>query len=196
MKPGVLRSACTIVTLGLDRAEAIEPRAVLDAGDDIVVGPRRDFPAFMLEAGDLAVASRAHADAVPRLGAIGRDGEALVAGRDQLDRAVERLAASATSPVRGVICALEPKAPPTKWLMTRTLSGSMPSFLRRAVLEAVHELAGLVDRQFVVVPDRGRGEQLDRVVMLGRRGVGGVELDLGVVEAPSRRRRLSASLAS
>src|SRR5205814_895106 len=49
---------------GLDRAEAIEARAVLHAGDRVVVRPRADLLAFVNEAGDLAVAPRPHADAM------------------------------------------------------------------------------------------------------------------------------------
>ena len=88
-------------------------------------------------------------------------------------------AAKATSPVRGVNCALEPNAPPTNGLTTCTLSGSDAELLGDAVLQAVHELARLVDRQLAVAPRRRGGEQLDRVVMLGRRAVFGFELDLG-----------------
>src|SRR2546421_479079 len=66
-------------------------RALLDAGHHIGIGTRADFPAFMAVADDLAVALGAEPDVVARLGAIGRDGEALIARGDKLDRPVELL---------------------------------------------------------------------------------------------------------
>ena len=80
-----------MVTWVSHRAKGIEPGAVFDAGDRIGVRPRGDFPAFVAEADDLAVAAGADPDLVPGLGAIGRDGEALIARGDQLDRAIEPL---------------------------------------------------------------------------------------------------------
>ena len=69
----------------------------------VVVGPRGDLPALMDEGRELAVAVGAQPDAVARLGAVGRDGEALVAGGDAACTGrLSRCAASATSAVRGV----------------------------------------------------------------------------------------------
>ena len=59
------------------------------------------------------------------------------------------------------------------------LVGVDPELLRDAVLEPIDELARLIDRQLVVAPYAGGGEQLERIVMLRRRGVFGIELDLG-----------------
>jgi hypothetical protein len=53
------------------------------------VGARRNFRAFMTQRDQLAVAAGADLNLVTGLGAIGRDGKALVAGRDQLDRTAE-----------------------------------------------------------------------------------------------------------
>lgn len=51
-------------------------------------------------------------------------------------------------------------------------------------LDIVHMLARLVDRQLVALPDALAGEQLDRVLVLGRRGVFGAD--------PDRRRRIGS----
>jgi hypothetical protein len=68
---------------------------------------------------------------------------------------------------------------PDKGAHNPDLVGGDTEFLRDAVLEPVYELAGLVDRQLVVVPDTGGGEKFDGVVVLGRRLVFGLEGHLG-----------------
>lgn len=51
-------------------------------------------------------------------------------------------------------------------------------FPRGIGLQPTHELARLVDRQFIVLPDAGRRKQLYGVMMLGWRFVFGFGLDL------------------
>ena len=50
---------------------------------------------------------------------------------------------------------------------------------RHAVLQPIDELARLIDGETIVGPHAGGGEQFDRIVMLGRRAVFGVDHDLG-----------------
>ncbi len=55
----------------------------------------------------------------------------------------------------------------------------MPSLLRHIVLKAVNVLARLVDGELVIRPHAGGREQLDRIVVLGRRSVFGLDRHLG-----------------
>jgi hypothetical protein len=72
------------VDFGRDGAERIKLRRVLDAGDDIRIGTRADFPTFVEVTDELAVAPGAEPDVVSGFGAIGRDGKSLRARRDEL----------------------------------------------------------------------------------------------------------------
>ena len=54
--------------------------------------------------------------------------------------------------------------------------------LRDAVLQPVDELARLVDRQLIAGPHAGGGEQLDRIVVLRRRAVFRIDLDVGAAD--------------
>ena len=100
-----------------------------------------------------------------------------------------RLAAMAVSAVRWVSEPFDPNAPPTNGLTDAHLFRIDAELLGEAVFQAVDELARLVHRQLVVVPDAGRREQLHRIVVLGRRRVLAVDRDrrcreggLGVAE--------------
>src|SRR5262249_27653098 len=126
-KAGCVAISVNDVDLGCHRAEPIQVGAFLDSCHHVGVGPRAHLPALVAVADHLAIAPRTEPHMMVRLRPIGRDGEALIAGGDQLDRTVDLARGSAIRAVRGVMPPLEPKAPPTKWLTTRTLSASTPS---------------------------------------------------------------------
>ena len=169
MKPGVLRSACTILTLVSTAPIRIEMRAVLDARHHIGIGPRTDLPAFMAVADKLAVLLRAEPDVVARFGAIGRNGEALVARRDELDRPVEPSGRERDERRARRHHALRAERAADIAADHTHLVRLDAEPLRDAILEAVDELARLIDGELVVRPHAGGREQLDRVVVLRRR---------------------------
>src|SRR5581483_8261422 len=79
------------IDLGLNGTKRIHLRGIFDAGYDVRVRPRTDFPTFVNISQELAVTARSKPDAVPGLGSIGGDGETLGAGCHQLDRSVQSL---------------------------------------------------------------------------------------------------------
>ena len=68
------------------------------------------------------------------------------------------------------------------------LSGVDAELLGHAVLEPIDELARLINGQPVVVPGAGRGEELDRIVVLGGRRIFRIDGDVG-----RRQRRLDVA---
>src|SRR5438552_9121526 len=72
-----------------DIGRSVQAGRGLGAGDDIWIRPRGDFPAFVAERGEFAVAVRSEPKSMPRLGPIGGDGKTLVAGGDELHRPIE-----------------------------------------------------------------------------------------------------------
>ena len=78
---------------------------------------------------------------------------------------------------------LPPKPEPRNFEMTRTFSFGRPNICASTLALVDHALRRLVQRQRRAVPDRDRRVQLDRVVGLGRRDVGLVELDRRGVES-------------
>jgi hypothetical protein len=113
---------------------------------------------------------------MPSLGAIGRDGEALCARRGELDRPPD--AAGGKGDQRRALRqrALGAKGAADKWAHDPHILGIDAELMGDAVFQPVDELARLVDDQLVVVPDAGRGEKLDRIVVLCRRRIFGVDL--------------------
>ncbi len=123
----------------------------------------------MGERGKLAVARCAELHVMAGLGAIGRDREALVARGHQLHRPPEPFGRNGY-----------PRRP-----------GGDPGF------QSVHRLRRLIDGQMRSVPHAGRGEELDRIVVLSRRGIARVHLDFGLGEGAGRvtDHRVGAGLA-
>ena len=72
-------------------AEGVKLCRVFDAGNDIRIGTRADFPAFVEITDQLAVAARAEPNVMPGLGAIGGDGKSLCSSGHEFDRPVEAL---------------------------------------------------------------------------------------------------------
>jgi hypothetical protein len=102
-------------------------RRVFDAGDDIRIGTRADFPAFVGVTDQLAVALGAEPDVMPCFGAIGRDGKSLRTRWDEFHRSFEPFRGKRNHCRSGVIVPFEPNAPPAKCETVRTFSGSIAS---------------------------------------------------------------------
>src|SRR5262249_19004835 len=85
-----------------DVRAGVEPRRRIGAGDLVIIRPAGDLLALMDQRDELAVAIGAETETVPGLSAIAGDREALVARRDQLDRAVEPFRGDRDQ--RGALC--------------------------------------------------------------------------------------------
>ncbi len=124
----------------------------------------------------LAVAAGTELQALPGFGTVGVDGEALVAGRDELHGA-----SHAPGGHR------DPCGPRTRGLRTEGAADVArhdahqvrihAELLRHACLGAPHGLGGLIDGQLRAIPRAGSGEQLDGIVVLRGRGIAGVNPD-------------------
>ena len=104
-----------------------------------------------------------------------------------------RLAATATSAVRCGQGALRAESAADIAADHADIVRLNPKLLGEAVLHAVDVLARLVERSACRRPDAGRGEQLDRIMVLGRRRIAGVDFDRRRGE---RRDRESPTLGS
>src|SRR5438067_9997611 len=112
-----------------------------------------------------------------RLGPVAGDREALVARGDQLDRTVQP--ARRDRDQRGALGqrAARAEGAADEGRNDMYFLGVDAELLGEAVLEAGDVLAPLPHRQLAVGPGAAGGEQLDRIVVLGRRRVMLVELD-------------------
>ncbi len=113
-----------------------------------------------------------------RLGPIGRDGEPLIARGNELDRAVEPAGRERNERGARRHGALGPERTADKMAHHMNLVGIDAEALGDAVLEAIDELARLVDGELVAFPHAGGGEQLKRIVMLRRGAVFRVDRDV------------------
>src|SRR5439155_21346447 len=131
----------------------IKMRALVDAGHHIGIGTRADLPAFMAVADDLAVTFGAKPDMVTRLRTVGRDGEALIARGDELDRAVELTCSQRHQRRARGHRAFGTEGATHKAAHHVNLVCVDAEPLRNAGLEAIDELARLMDRDLVAGPD-------------------------------------------
>jgi hypothetical protein len=158
MEPGVLRSAWTtfpaVAMFGqaYTRAVASTPMRLSPDGREVISQPSW------------------------RLGPIGGDREALIAGRHQFHRTTEPLCGDGDPR-----CGREPSlgAERTADISRddadiRRIEAELASDRR---LRPPHHLAGLIDRQLRPFPHASGGEQLDRIVVLCRGLIAGLNLD-------------------
>jgi hypothetical protein len=124
-----------------------------------------------------AVAADGEADALARLGAERRDGEPLTARRLQADRPADHLRGERHERRSLAEAAADPERAARLRREESNIRGVEPELLRQRDPAAVDVLARLPDGQLVTVPGAGRGEQLHRVVVVGRRGVPVVDRD-------------------
>ena len=117
-----------------------------------------------------------------RFGAIGGDGEALLAAGDELDRAVEPFGGERNEPGAWRQLPFRAEGAADKRVDDADLSRVDAERFGGAVLEPINELARLIDGQPVVLPGAGRGEELDRIVMLGGRRIFLINHDVGLGE--------------
>src|SRR5205085_5770256 len=110
-------------------------------------------------------------DVVARLGPVARDRKTLVARGDQLDRTVQP--ARRDRDQRGALGqrAARAEGAADEGRNDMYFLGVDAELLGEAVLEAGDVLAPLPHRQLAVGPGAAGGEQLDRIVVLGRRRV-------------------------
>src|SRR6267154_4827206 len=170
------------VDLGLYRTERVEMRGVSDAGNRIGIRAGTDFPAFVRVADKLAVATSAEPDTVPRFSSISGNGKALAARGDELDWAVEALGRESDHRGTRRHRAFRTERPTNKGAHDIHLVGIRTKPPSDVVLQSVHELTRLTDRKLIIRPGARRCEQLDRVVVLRRRGVFDVDCHLGAIE--------------
>ena len=102
--------------------------------------------------------------------------------RTSLTARPRRRAATAASTVCICIAYFWPKPPPTNGDMTSTRSGVRPRAAAKPWRTRVCVLRALVHRELAVLPLCERGEQLDRVVVLGGTSEAGVDFYGGLFE--------------
>src|SRR6267154_1849134 len=170
------------VDLGLYRTERVEMRGVCDAGNRIGIRAGTDFPAFVRIADELAIATSAQPDVVPRFSPIGGDRKALAARSNELDWSVEALGRESDQSGTWRHCALRTERPTNEGAHDFHLVGIRSEPPSDVVLQSVNKLARLTDRELIIHP-RARGcEQLEWVVVLRRRGVFDVDCHFGATE--------------
>src|SRR5258708_25183279 len=157
--------------LGLYRTERVKMRGVCDAGNHILIRAGTDFPAFVRVADNLAVATSAEPDTVPRFSSISGNGKALAARGDELDWPVEALGRESDHRGTRRHRAFRTERPTNKGAHDIHLVGIRSKPPSDVVLQSVYKLARLTDRKLIIRPGARRCEQLARVVVLGRRGV-------------------------
>src|SRR4051812_5485271 len=106
-----------------------------------------------------------------RFGAISGNREALVTGGHQLYRPIEPFCRQCDQRGARRHLTSRAKCPADIGTDHAYLVWLYVERFRDAVLEAVNKLAWLIDRERAVGPCTGRGEQLDRIVVLCRRRI-------------------------
>ena len=130
----------------------------------------------MDQRGELAVAPGRQPQPLPSLGAIGGDGEALRARRDQPHRASKAFGGDGDPSGARAGRALRAKAAADETGNGADQVRLHPQLFRHGAAQAVHALAWFVDRQPWSVPNTGRREEFDGVVVLRRRRIARVDL--------------------
>src|SRR5262249_3764050 len=147
--------------LGLDRAETVQPCAVLDPCNRIVVRPRGDLPTFVAKASDLPIPLGANTDAVAGFRAIRLDRKSLIACRDQFHWSPELLRRKRHERRAWGYLPLRSERPADKRADHADALGLDAEPSRDASLQAMHELAWLVNCQLAILPNAGRRKQFD-----------------------------------
>ena len=119
---------------------------------------------------------------VPRLGPVGGDIKALVAGRNQFYRPSQPARNAGDDGRARRHRSLGAEGATDIGIDHPHPVGVDAELRGDAVFQAMHILARLVDDQAVTVPDATGGEQLHRIVVLGRRFVLGVDLHRGLAK--------------
>ncbi len=140
----------------------------------------------MTQRGEPAVAAGTELDLMPGLGAVGRDGETLIAGRDQLDRAAQAPRNAGDDGRAWRHRALRAEAAADIGIDDANLAGIDTELVGYAVFQTVNVLARLVDDQAVAIPHTTGGEQLHRIMVLRRRLIGSDQLHLGLLECAGK----------
>ncbi len=155
----------------------IEPGRGVGAGDHVVVRPAGELGAFVDQGGELAVPLGGQPDVMLGGSPIGGDGEALGAAGCQLDRPVHPLGRQRDQGrALGQRSARAERAADVGRDEVHIV-GRDAELLGHARLGPPDVLARLPDGQLAARPGAGGGEQLDRIVVLGGRGIARVDLD-------------------
>ncbi len=163
--------------LGHDVRAGIDARGALDPGDIVAGRPRGEFLTLVDEGREPAVPAGGELNMLAGLGAVGGDCEALIAGADQLHRAMQAARGDGDPCGAGGVRALGAEGAADEARHHADIGLVDAQLLGHGRLGSPHELAGLIDGELRPVPDAGGGEQLHGVVVLGRRRIAGVDLD-------------------
>ena len=136
----------------------------------------------MAQRGQPAVASGADLDHVTGLGAIGRDGKTLIAGRDQLDRTAQSPGDAGDDGRARRHRALRTEGATNIGIDDADLVCIDAELIGHGVFQTVNVLARLIDCQAVAVPHATGSEQFHRVMVLRRRFIGSSYLHFGLLE--------------
>jgi hypothetical protein len=182
MKPGVLRVCVNDVDLGIYRTERVKMRSVPDTGNHIGIRTGSDFPALVRVADELAIATSAQPDVVPRFGPISRNRKALTARGDELNWAIEPFCRKSNQTSSRRHRGFGTERPTNKGAHDFYFVRIRRKPLGSAVLQSIDKLARLMNRKLIIHPGARGREELDRIVVLRRSGVFDVDRHLGNIE--------------
>jgi hypothetical protein len=158
-------------------------RSIPDAGNHIGIRTGTDFPALVRVADEFAIATSAQPDVVPRFGPIGGNRKALAARGDELDWAVEPLCRKSNQAGSRRHRRFRTERPTNKGAHDFYFIGIRRNPSGNAVLQSIDKLAWLMDRKRIIHPGARGCEQLDRVVVLRRRGVFDIDGHFGAIKS-------------
>src|SRR5580693_3265163 len=119
----------------------------------------------MRERSELSVGCRAEPDVLASFSSIGGNGESLIAGRYELDRAVEPFRGQGDPGCTGIGSLRAERAADVARNRSHPVWIDV-ELLGNPILGAPHELRRFIDGQLRAIPRAGRGKQFDRIVML------------------------------